>query len=161
MAARPSLYPGEGGEYRRTEELIRSSTMRLTFDDVRHWLFVLLALAAVGCAIARICGVTTVDRDVLLFLTVAGVFLVLERIRQFSLTKDGLTYEIDEIKGAVSEVQKRVGEQQELINKLVETSMSDSAFRHLAGIALLREDKYYQSPTVLDFVYLPRGKDTP
>src|SRR5690348_7426413 len=80
------------------------------FENVRSLLFVGLALAAVACAVARIVGVTNADHDVLLFLAAASAFLVLERVRKFSLTKDGLSYELDEIKGAVSDVRQKVAE---------------------------------------------------
>ena len=45
-------------------------------------------------------------------------------------------------------VEDKVNEQQQLINQLVATSMSDSAFHHLAGITLLREYKYWQNHNV-------------
>lgn len=48
----------------------------------------------------------------------------------------------------IQETRKKVDEQQAAINKLVETSMSDSAFRHLAGIYLLREYLYLQNSKV-------------
>ena len=38
------------------------------FEGVRRWLFVGLSLTAVGCAIARVSGASSVDRDVLFFL---------------------------------------------------------------------------------------------
>ena len=42
----------------------------------------------------------------------------------------------------------RLNEQQQLINKLVETSMSASTFYHLAGITILHEYKYWQNDKV-------------
>ena len=105
LAARKN--PGTDGPSGNTASMLK-------FEDARRWLFVVLALAALGCAVARISGITTVDRDVLLFLAMAGVFLVLERIRKLSLTKDGLTYELDEIMNAVSEVNKKVADVQHI-----------------------------------------------
>jgi hypothetical protein len=48
----------------------------------------------------------------------------------------------------IEETKTKVKEQQVLINKLVETSMSLSAFRHLAGIYVLREYCYWHNATV-------------
>lgn len=79
------------------------------FEKLRRMLFLLLALVAVGCAVARVSGVTSVDRDVLLFLGTAGVFLVLERITKLSIGKEGISYEIGkEIKEGINTVQNQV-----------------------------------------------------
>jgi hypothetical protein len=48
----------------------------------------------------------------------------------------------------INETTKKVEEQQALINKLVETSISVGAFRHLAGIYLLHDYKYRQNEEV-------------
>ncbi len=48
----------------------------------------------------------------------------------------------------IKETNKKVEEQQALINKLVETSMSASAFRHLAGITVLHVYNYWQNEEV-------------
>ena len=45
-------------------------------------------------------------------------------------------------------IEDRVNEQQQLINKLVETSMSASTFCHLTGITILHEYKYWQNDKV-------------
>jgi effector-associated domain 1 (EAD1)-containing protein len=45
-------------------------------------------------------------------------------------------------------IEDKVNEQQKLINKLVETSISANAFRHLAGITILHEYKYWQNDEV-------------
>jgi hypothetical protein len=45
-------------------------------------------------------------------------------------------------------IEDKVNEQQQLINKLVETSMSASTFYHLAGITILHEYKYWQNDKV-------------
>lgn len=79
------------------------------FDGIRQWVFVALTVAAVACGLARACGLTTVDREVLLFLTMAGVFLVLERIRKLSITRDGISYEVvEQIREGLEAVQKEV-----------------------------------------------------
>jgi hypothetical protein len=44
----------------------------------------------------------------------------------------------------IEDANRRIDEQQIRLNKLVETSMSDSCFHHLAGIYLLHEYKYLQ-----------------
>ena len=46
------------------------------------------------------------------------------------------------------ELEQKVEEQQGLINKLVETSMSASAFNHLVGITILNEYKYWENDKV-------------
>ena len=75
----------------------KASTLAIKrFEGVRRWLFVGLSLTAVGCAIARVSGAASVDRDVLFFLVVAGLFLVLERIKKLNISKEGISYEIGE-----------------------------------------------------------------
>jgi hypothetical protein len=71
--------------------------------------------------------------------TVGGLILlaVLPKLVEFSIGLKGVTAKL-------TQVEEKVEEQQKLINRLVETSMSLSAFRHLAGITILREYKYWQ-----------------
>lgn len=47
-------------------------------------------------------------------------------------------------------LRRKVKEQQVIINKLVEQSTSEEAFRHLAGITVLHEYKYWQNEKVGD-----------
>jgi hypothetical protein len=67
----------------------------------------------------------------------------------------GKAVEVDRLGQAFEKQQQKVHEherllkeQQELIYKLVETSMSDSIFHHLAGIYMLHKYKYWQNKEV-------------
>ena len=75
--------------------------------------------------------------------TVGGLILlaVLPKLVEFSIGLKGVTAKL-------TQVEEKVEEQQKLINRLVETSMSLSAFRHLSGITILREYKYWQDERV-------------
>jgi hypothetical protein len=75
--------------------------------------------------------------------TVGGLILlaVLPKLVEFSIGLKGVTAKL-------TQVEEKVEEQQKLINRLVETSMSLSAFRHLAGITILYEYKYWQDERV-------------
>jgi predicted nucleotide-binding protein len=50
----------------------------------------------------------------------------------------------------ISDLKEQVEEQQVIINKLAEKSISDEAFHHLAGITILHEYKYWQNEKVGD-----------
>ncbi|MFO0800008.1 MAG: pYEATS domain-containing protein [Gemmataceae bacterium] len=58
---------------------------------VRRGLFVALALALVGLGVARVAGATQADEKVLYFLAAAGLVLMLERVTEFTVGKDGVT----------------------------------------------------------------------
>ncbi|QDU19658.1 hypothetical protein ETAA1_15880 [Urbifossiella limnaea] len=58
---------------------------------VRRGAFVALALALVCLGVARVAGVTKADEKVLYFLAAAGLVLMLERVTEFSVGKDGVT----------------------------------------------------------------------
>lgn len=75
--------------------------------------------------------------------TVGGLILlaVLPQLTEFTIGLKGVTAKL-------TQVEEKVEEQQKLINRLVETSMSLSAFRHLAGITILRKYKYRQNEEV-------------
>jgi hypothetical protein len=76
-------------------------------------------------------------------ITVGGLILlaVLPKLVEFTIGLKGVTAKL-------TQVEEKVEEQQKLINRLVETSMSLSAFRHLAGITILYEYKYWQDERV-------------
>jgi hypothetical protein len=85
-------------------------------------------------------------------ITVVAALLVVT-LRVFDLSAlvvgtGGFRAELNSVKERIEETSKKVEEQQKLINKLVETSMSPSVFRHLAGITILREYKYWQNEKV-------------
>jgi hypothetical protein len=85
------------------------------YEEVRRWLFVGLSLTAVGCAIARVSGAASVDRDVLFFLVIAGVFLVLERIKKLNISKEGISYEVGEqIKEELTTVHEKMDKVQQV-----------------------------------------------
>jgi hypothetical protein len=75
-----------------------------------------------------------------------------ERPRNLELQSIQSEHRQEVLTAKLAHVEDKVNEQQKIINKLVETSMSASAFRHLAGITLLREYKYRQNITVRNFV---------
>src|SRR5262245_58175881 len=56
----------------------------------------------------------------------------------------------DVLAAKLGHIEDRVNEQQKLINRLVETSMSAAVFRHLTGITILHEYKYWQNAEVGD-----------
>lgn len=82
----------------------------MKFDDLRQWVFLSLAVISLICGLSRATGAKEVDRETLYFLIAAGVFLVLERVKKFSLTKDGISYELDEIRAGIAEVNRRVSD---------------------------------------------------
>src|SRR5262245_28394564 len=88
------------------------------FESTRRWLYVGLAGVAVACGAVRMFGVTTVDRDALLFLAAAAVFLVLERIKRLNVGKEGIQAEfveqVRQVKQQLNQVQDRVSEVQQV-----------------------------------------------
>ena len=84
------------------------------FENMRHWIFLLLSLTAVVLAVMRSLGNDNIDRDVLMFLATAGVLLVLERVIKFSVSKDGVSAEMaQKILSEVSDV-KQVSKENQL-----------------------------------------------
>lgn len=63
-----------------------------------------------------------------------------------------LTERVVASENQIEETNKRIDEQQRMINSLVETSMSPSAFHHLAGISLLRNYEYHQNEEVGELI---------
>ena len=66
---------------------------------------------------------------------------VLPQIKEFVIGPKGISAKLIELK-------KQVDEQQALIEQLVETFISPEVFRHLAGVALLHQYKYWQNDNV-------------
>jgi hypothetical protein len=114
-----------------------------------RWQYLIGGLFALGF-LATLLGLLFLSADKTAVLTVmavtaGGLVLVaaLPQLTEFSIGLRGVTAKL-------TRVEEKVDAQQKLINKLVETSMSASAFRHLSGITLLHEYKYWQNEKVGD-----------
>jgi hypothetical protein len=105
------------------------------YEPIRRLLFGLLSAAAVACALARSLGIKDVDRDVLYFLVAACAFLVLERIKRFSVGKEGISAELAEsIKREISSVTEKAVEE-------VGQAAVVGAIVAKEGVGKAREDK--------------------
>jgi hypothetical protein len=94
------------------------------------------------------------DQTCAIFLALAAAVLVLPQVTRIQLPGGTVIEKIaaqqSVLKEKVEVADKKLEEQLELIKKLQERSISDGTFRHLAGLSLLREYKYWQNAKVGD-----------
>jgi hypothetical protein len=86
---------------------------------------------------------------------IAAVGLACMKIRNV-IRKLGKKEELQRLTQAVETQERRLNEQQEFINNLVKYSLSASIFRHLCGIAILREYKYSNDDSTRREMYFLR-----
>lgn len=78
---------------------------RDSFETIRRFLFIILACVCVAAGIARAAGVNSIDQEVLWFFAVAGVLLMLDKIREFAVGKDGVSAKIANLEQKINEVE--------------------------------------------------------
>jgi hypothetical protein len=81
----------------------------------------------------------------------AACHSIREVMRDLGVAPARASKQVDQVQQQQDILDDRMTQQQMIVNKLVETSMSVATFHHLAGIYLLREYKYWENEKVGDY----------
>ncbi len=145
--------------------MIADNRLRMSTDErgtalpryIELALTALFALVFVGSAVFLGLGATNPTQLLTVAVVAAAAVILVQalpRVREFGFGLKGAYAKMDELQTSQERTQQQVVRQQEaveklqqVINKLVEYSASASVFRHLAGIAVLKEYRYHDNDT--------------
>jgi hypothetical protein len=122
-----------------------SNLLPYATDPPTRIALLVLAATCVLAAVLHAMWPQAVDQTSAIFLALAAAVLVLPQVTRIRLPGGTV---IEKIAAQQRALKDRVEEQQKVINKLVETSMSASVFHHLAGVYLLETYEYLQDKRI-------------